>query len=148
MAGRAGRGEIPGRVIVQTYTPYHPAVQTALKQDFEKFYRDEIQARRELGLPPFAHMAMIQLRGENEQEVAKAAARMADELPPYVPDDTIISPAVPSPMAKKRGQYYYQIMMRTQHIVALSRALKQMLARQRRSKTVLVSVDIDPHAVV
>jgi primosomal protein N' (replication factor Y) len=70
VAGRAGRGEQPGYVVVQTYTPFHPALECACDQDFKAFYEYEMPSREELGFPPFTHMALVHFRGENESAVA------------------------------------------------------------------------------
>ena len=73
VAGRAGRGELPGHVIVQTYTPFHPALMSAAKQDYDEFYENEIDARRLLNFPPCTHLLLAQFRGEQEQAVAGTA---------------------------------------------------------------------------
>ena len=101
MAGRAGRCDIPGRVIVQTYTPYHTAIQTALQQDFPAFCEQELKVRAELNLPPAVHMVLVRLRGEQEVVVEQEAQRIADLLAPKTPAGTRLSAPAPSPISAR-----------------------------------------------
>ncbi|OGP74156.1 MAG: primosomal protein N', partial [Deltaproteobacteria bacterium RBG_13_58_19] len=78
VAGRAGRGEAPGRVLVQTYHPEHYVFQNVKTQDYQNFYESELKARRELGYPPFTRLALVRLSGISEDTVARQAKRLAD----------------------------------------------------------------------
>ncbi len=80
VAGRAGRGEQPGRVLIQTYCPTHYAIQAAKYHDYEQFYRMEIEIRRRLKLPPFAHLVELTLRGSSRERVYEAARELATTL--------------------------------------------------------------------
>lgn len=80
VAGRAGRGDIPGEVIVQTFTPFHPAVQAARRLDYQGFCDQEIESRRELMYPPFAHLVCITLEGVPEEIVKLTAQAMVAKL--------------------------------------------------------------------
>lgn len=79
-AGRAGRGDIPGRVIMQTYAPDHYVIQCAARQDYRAFYDQEVQFRKELGYPPFQEMAKILVQDESEEQVWRKANDVAAAL--------------------------------------------------------------------
>src|SRR5438105_822759 len=80
VSGRAGRGDVEGEVFVQSFTPFHPAIQHARRHDFAGFYEQEIEFRKELGYPPFARIALLTLKGRNEQKVQFAAEHLKREL--------------------------------------------------------------------
>src|SRR5687767_1602481 len=80
VAGRAGRGDIEGEVFVQSFTPHHPAIQFARKHDFEGFYEQEIDARRELRYPPLSRIALLTVKGRNEEKVRFAADHVRKEI--------------------------------------------------------------------
>src|SRR6202008_1416166 len=73
VAGRAGRGDVEGEVFVQSFTPFHPAIQYARRHDFEGFYEQEIDFRKQLNYPPWSRLALILLRGRNEDKVKFSA---------------------------------------------------------------------------
>jgi len=148
VAGRAGRGEVPGRVIVQTYTPYHPVLLTAAKQEYPQFFEDEIESRRQLGLPPVSHLLLIVLKGEDESLVITSADDFAAHLQPCLPDDARVTPPMPSPVQKKRGLHHFQLLLTTRRIQTLSRVVKQSISRFRCPKGVQISVDVDPSFII
>ncbi len=148
VAGRAGRGDLPGRVVVQTYTPFHPAIQTGLKQDYRAFYEDEVEMRLASDFPPASHMVNILLRGPEEMAVANTAQAFADFIAPALPEDTTLIPPMPCSIAKKRGQYHFQILLVTHQVVRLSRRLKKALALFGTPKDIYMTVDIDPQSIL
>ncbi len=147
VAGRAGRGDMAGHVVIQSYTPFHPALQHALGHDFHAFYKEEIEMRNMLNFPPKAHMALIHFRGQDERRVSEAAERFHAGLVAQLPVEVVASPPAPSPMAKARGLFRFQISLRGGNIVAVSRLLRQ-LALGRRQSEVEISVDIDPQSLL
>src|SRR3954452_352151 len=80
VAGRAGRGDIEGEVVVQAFTPFHPAIQFARRHDFKGYYDQEIDSRAQLRYPPFSRVALLTLRGRNEEKVKFSAAHVRKEL--------------------------------------------------------------------
>jgi len=148
VAGRAGRGELPGHVIVQTYTPFHPALMSAAKQDYDEFYENEIDARRLLNFPPCTHLLLAQFRGEQEQAVAGTADDFFRFLTAHLPDSVQMTPPIPCAILKKRGSFHYQILFTTERIVSLSRYIKQVLGRFKKPKDVFISIDVDPMSVL
>jgi primosomal protein N' (replication factor Y) len=116
VAGRAGRGERPGRVIIQTYSPEHYAIQAVLKQDYEAFYNQEIVFRRELNEPPFSQLVRLTYVHPNEAACQAEAERMkrqleADMAGQGIIDVSIIGPA-PAFIARLRGRYRWQLTLR------------------------------------
>lgn len=96
-AGRAGRGERPGQVVIQTYDPEHAVIQAAAAQDYELFYRNEITYRKILKYPPVVSMIAVLITGEQEEQVQKCAERLADYMRMTVPGEVIrvIGPSTP-----------------------------------------------------
>ena len=109
VAGRAGRGELPGKVVIQTYTPDHYAITTALSGDHETFYKAEIESRKTLGYPPFGRMGRIILNGANEEKVTSAALALTGQLPTSK-ENRILGPA-PAPLVKIRNRYRWHILV-------------------------------------
>ena len=113
VAGRAGRGPSPGRVVVQTYEPQHYAVLAAAAQDYGQFYRQELEFRRALQYPPFARMVRLVYRHGTARAASAEAARLARSLEAEVrrrglESTRIIGPS-PAPVARLRGRYRWQI---------------------------------------
>jgi primosomal protein N' (replication factor Y) (superfamily II helicase) len=144
VAGRAGRGELPGKVVVQTYTPFHSVIGHALKQDYQGFYDEEIEARKLLNMPPFSRMAIVQFRGESQSLVHDHSQAFHEFIQHYVSDHCTLIPPLPCTILKKRGKFFYQIMMYSENIQQLSRSLKRAITDFKCHRDVAISVDIDP----
>ena len=143
VAGRAGRGDLGGEVIVQTFTPEHYAVKFAAKHDFHAFFEREINSRRELMFPPFISLVKITLRSKKEENVIKAAAKMAEKLKDKLRGTDILGPA-PSPMAKLRGFYRWNILLRARNREEIVAKLRTALKGFRKGSGVFIAVDVDP----
>ncbi len=144
VAGRAGRGETEGEVFVQSFTPFHPAIQFARHHDFEGFWQQEIEFRDQGKFPPFTHMALIHIRSPHETRAQFSAETLARRLQDAVPAGTEMSAPVPAPLAKSHGNFRFQIMLRTRAILKLSRAVRDVLDKLTFPEEVIVTVDIDP----
>ncbi len=143
VAGRAGRGDVAGEVIVQTFTPFHPAVQAARRMDYEGFCDQELEFRKELDYPPFTHLVLVTLRGPDEAETARVAARLAAALQARLPPPAVVSEGTPAPIARIRGAYRYQVLLRGRSTRRLTAALDEALGALRRPRGVTVTVDVD-----
>jgi primosomal protein N' (replication factor Y) len=145
VAGRAGRGELRGKVMIQTAFPTHYAIQHALHHDYEAFYDSEIQFRRTFHYPPVTSMIAILFRGENLTDVERAAIdsgrRLEEALEPLA-ESRIQGPA-PAPLARIKGVWRYQILLRSPQRTALRRAVEAAMLN-RRWKGVEVAIDVDP----
>src|SRR5580704_9656031 len=155
VAGRAGRGERPGRVIIQTYAPHHYSVRAAREQDYARFIRRELELRRELSYPPFAKLAMVRIEGEDPEAVSRVASAAAHALSRAAdayrrtasPDIIRVLGPAPAPIERIKKRYRWQVMVKSENLTALRTALSAMqttLARRARESDVYLSIDIDP----
>ncbi|MDA8100298.1 MAG: primosomal protein N' [Nitrospiraceae bacterium] len=146
-AGRAGRGDAAGEVIIQTSNPGHYALVHSRTHDYAGFYDEEIEYRMELGYPPVRRMIKIEVKSGQERLARESASRAADRIRRLLKgkETTLLGPA-PSPIAKVRGKYRYQLLL-----LSPKREVLRMLAVEARSvveqaygRKVQVSVDVDP----
>ncbi|MBU1084489.1 MAG: primosomal protein N' [Candidatus Omnitrophota bacterium] len=143
VAGRAGRGDLGGEVIVQTYTPEHYALKFSIKHDYPGFYSKEIEYRRELLFPPFTNIVKVTLRGRKEENVIKSIERLAEMLKKKLTKPDMIGPA-PSPMTKLRGYYRWNILLKAKGREGIVKELKAALKGFRKGPGVIMAVDVDP----
>jgi primosomal protein N' (replication factor Y) len=139
VAGRAGRGTEPGRVLVQAYKP------AAVSADYDAFAAEELSRREQLGFPPFVRMAALRLSGNAEARVRGAAERAAREAKRLIargePAEAL-GPA-PSPLAKLRGKHRWQLLLRARDHAPLHRLCRAL--RQGHSVAgVALEIDVDP----
>ncbi len=145
VAGRAGRGDVEGEVIVQSFTPFHPAVRYAQQHDYVGFYDQEIEFRQELRYPPVTRMACLTIRSRSENKAQFTAMALAKELDKLLVDQhALMGGPTPAPLARIQGCYRFQIMLRTEQILRLTETLGKVLARFKAPEDVTVTVDIDP----
>jgi primosomal protein N' (replication factor Y) len=146
VAGRAGRGDVEGEVFVQAFTPYHAAIQFARRHDFKGFYEQEVEFRRELSYPPASRVALLTLKGHNEDKVRFSAAHLKRELDKLRPDfkDLVLHDPTPAPLLRVQTYYRHQIMMRTGRMLQLSRRLARITQAFTLPEGVTLAVDIDP----
>ena len=145
VAGRAGRGDVEGEVIVQAFTPFHPAVQYARQHDFTGFYEQEIEFRQELRYPPVTRLVCVNVRGRGEDKAKFVAETLARELEKQTTGlHVLMAGPTPAPLAKIQNQYRFQIMLRTEQIMKLTETLGRVVGGKRWPEDVTVSVDVDP----
>ncbi len=124
VAGRAGRSPLGGKVIVQTYSPDHYAIQTAAKHDYEAFYQQEMDYRRLLRFPPFSQLVKLEYRHHDPQQAEEAATSMAKVLQGWIADERrdvdMIGP-VPCFFTRLHGRYRWQIILRGHQPIELLR---------------------------
>ena len=143
VSGRAGRGDIPGEVIIQTYTPEHPAVVAAETADFEKFASQELADRLSGQFPPYMRMICLTLRGASDEKVAFVTGKLAERLKALVAGRVDITDALPAPRAKAKGEFRYQILMRASGIQSMLLPLRQAIAEARIPRDVTLAIDVD-----
>ncbi len=154
VAGRAGRGDVEGEVFVQAFTPFHPAIQYARRHDFTGFYEQEIEFREQLKYPPLSRVALLTLKGRNEDKVKFSAEHLKRELEKtlvaavadrrYNFTDLIIAGPAPAPLLRAEQFYRYQIMLRTRAMSKLSQSLAKIIETLVLPDDVTLIVDIDP----
>ncbi len=146
VSGRAGRGDIEGEVVVQSFTPFHPAIQFARRHDFNGFYEQEIQFREQLKYPPVSRVALLTLKGRNEDKVKLSAEHLRREVEKVLAEvkDLVIAGPAPAPLARAESNYRYQLMLRARQMTAVSRRLAVLTESLALPEGVTLSVDIDP----
>ncbi len=144
VAGRAGRGELAGDVVVQTFKPFHPVVQSAVQLDYEAFYRREQESRRELGYPPFGRMVCVTFRGPSEEQVFEIAERVALRWREQAPPGAVLTGPMPAALSRVKGLFRYQLLLRGSSSRGLTGPLRLVLRAERIPSKVAVVVDVDP----
>ena len=144
VAGRAGRGDRPGRVIVQTYRPTAPAVVAAAAHDYAQFYTAEMAARAELGYPPHGRLIAVRVDGANPHEVAGVAQQLAKLAQENAPPSVEIRGPVPAPIERIRARTRWQVWLRSADRHALRKIARTLSRTIDRSSTIRVALDIDP----
>lgn len=147
VTGRAGRGDTPGRVLIQGADPAHYALVRAAAHDYESFYRDELEFRREAGYPPFSNLALICLSGTAEKTVekeAEEAAVLVRKLRGNLKSRLEILGPAPAPLAKIRGRFRWQILLKGKGRTELRKVLLRFQAEWRPPRTTRTAIDIDP----
>ncbi|HUP01051.1 MAG TPA: primosomal protein N' [Gemmatimonadota bacterium] len=130
VAGRAGRGERPGRVVFQTYLPEHHAITAAAAHDYEGFYRREAESRRGLGYPPWTRLANVVVSGREAGRVADAATRVADRVRERLPKGLLVVGPAPCPIERLRGRTRHHILLKSESPALLDRALADLARRE------------------
>jgi primosomal protein N' (replication factor Y) len=146
VAGRAGRGDMGGRVIIQTYTPAHYAIQAAKTHDYNSFYGKEISFRKELNLPPFSHIVTINFRGRSEEKVINISELFRRKLETKAGRARIeiLGPA-PSAIPRLKGMYRWNLFLKSERAENINRMLKEVIGARRRESGIIITVDVDPY---
>ncbi|HEY4272813.1 MAG TPA: primosomal protein N' [Candidatus Udaeobacter sp.] len=145
VAGRAGRGETPGEVFVQTYTPFSPSIQFARHHDFAGYFQQELEFRERCDFPPFNHAILITVRSPHEGRAKLSAETLKRRLSEALPEEFILGDATPAPLEKLQGQFRFHILIRGEAIIRLSRLVRETLDKLPFPEDVTVTVDVDPY---
>jgi primosomal protein N' (replication factor Y) len=149
VAGRAGRGDAPGRVLVQTYDPEHHAIGFAAQHDVPGFLERELADRKELGYPPFARVALVRVDAVEEDEARRACgvlAQVARHAARELGDERVdvLGPAA-APLARLRNRHRFRVMLRAADRGPLRRVLAAVeRARGELARTIRSAIDVDP----
>lgn len=147
VAGRTGRGEKGGRVLVQTFSPEHPAIRAAVRHDYAAFAAGELPLRRALVYPPFGEMIRLVIRGPGQEQAAALAAHLATRLRESLrkqgAEGRVLGPA-PAPLAKLRGKYRFAIHVQGLNRHRLRRAVREATNEGKLPEDVQLVVDVDP----
>jgi primosomal protein N' (replication factor Y) len=144
VAGRTGRGDRPGRVLVQTYSPDHPAVRHAVLHDYEGFVGDELPEREKFGVPPFGRIARIIARGRDEAPVYNFMKNLAAELGHAARASIRILGPAPAPIIKIRNLYRFHIQARCPTARPLHALLRQVHGQFSPPQGIELAIDVDP----
>jgi len=144
VAGRAGRGELGGEVVIQTYAPDHYAVTSSIIHDYQAFYKREIASRKELELPPFCHLVRLTLQGSSDEATQETALALSDRLRDVSKKHISILGPVPAVISKLRGKYRWNIIIKAKDAIEANVFLKEALCDYKRGRGVGVVIDVDP----
>ncbi|MBU1702620.1 MAG: primosomal protein N' [Candidatus Eisenbacteria bacterium] len=149
VAGRAGRGDRPGQVILQTFMPDHFVIQAAASQDYEKFYAVEIEERRALGFPPFSRQAHLLLDDPKEERVIQYSERLQQHLVSWIARQAIqgvqIFGPAPMPLERMKGRYRWHLTLRTLSARKLKPVVEEAIRWDEAQRGgVRLIVDVDP----
>ncbi len=144
VAGRSGRSERPGTVIIQTFQPEHPAIALAARHAVNAFAKRELVDRRELGYPPFSHLALVRVSAVDERVAQREAARLAGVARTNSHRDVELLGPAPAPIARVKNRWRFRFMLRTPTERRLLRPPLRAVLASAGDRRVRVSVDLDP----
>ncbi|QNQ80268.1 primosomal protein N' [Lactobacillus sp. PV034] len=150
VSGRAGRADKKGEVMIQTYNPEHYAIELAQSQDYESFYRKEMQVRHQGNYPPFFYTVLISVASKNEQAAAKFAFVVKRKLMQELHAPTIVLGPTPSSIAKIKNQYFYQILVKYKKEDKLNPILHELQdeAQKIKKQGLNVYIDNEPERII
>ncbi len=153
VAGRTGRGELPGEVLVQTYCPDHYSIAAAARHDVEGFYRVELPLRKSLGYPPFSYLARILFTHEDEGEISKGALLVKEILDKKLSGHDnfieVLGPA-PAPLSRIKGRFRWQLVIKGPRRAELRDIIRECLEdlqNLRPSFKPAINIDINPQGM-
>lgn len=143
VAGRAGRGDLAGEVIVQTFTPHSPSIQFARRHDFDGFAEQEMEFRGEFSFPPFAHCAVLTSRSTHERRAEFTLQSLRLRLAENLPEGLVLGEVLPSPLVRSHGQFRFQITLRCPRARPMTQHVQSVLAKTPLPEDVTVVFDMD-----
>ena len=144
VAGRAGRAERPGRVLIQTYMPEHRVMQALVDDRRDAFLQVEAEERQAAAMPPFARLAALIVSGPDAAEVGEIARALARTAPR--PDGVAVLGPAPAPLAKLRGLHRERLLLKARRDVPVQKLVAEWLDRVDIPGSVRVQIDIDPYS--
>ncbi|MBQ7209142.1 MAG: primosomal protein N' [Lentisphaeria bacterium] len=148
VAGRAGRGNSPGEVIVQTRQPDNDAIACAVNFDFDGFSEYDLEFRKMLDFPPFTRLIAVHFRGEDEEAVRSYGEEIVKALSPYVLEGTSISAPLPAPIERIKGKFRYVVTIKGRKLKVLRQALRILALHRVPPKGVEMYVDVDAQSIM
>ncbi len=153
VAGRAGRGEVPGKVILQTYNPDHFSIAAAKKQDFRVFYEKEIKFREALRYPPFSRMILVKMSGRDKKRTEEFSLTLGNisrvlknSQSAYQNGIEVLGP-ITAPVSKIANRFRWQMLLKSTHVKILHRFVHQLVSESRsimKNRDVQLVIDVDP----
>ena len=150
VSGRAGRHELTGEVIVQTYTPEHYSIELASQYDFPTFYEHEMKIRRSFLYPPYVFLLLMTVSHENEQKVFEVVQQIRQMLESKLQPNSYILGPTPSPIARIKNRYRYQVMVKYRAEPGLQLMIQEILDKliKERKQDVQIIVDMNPYQLM
>ncbi|TFJ94601.1 primosomal protein N' [Lentibacillus salicampi] len=151
VSGRAGRHDLPGEVIVQTYTPEHYSIELAGHYNFLQFYQQEMQVRKQFQYPPYVYLALITVSHQNHVKAVQSTQKIVKSLWKHVQQDTVILGPTPSPISRIKDRYRYQCMVKYKQEPGLRTLLSKIIRQfddDVRKDDLQISVDMQPYQLM
>ena len=142
VAGRSGRGDIPGDVYLQSYFPENETIQDLQKMDRDNFYVKELNIRKKANLPPVAKMAAIIVSGRNLNEVHESCLNLSRSTP-NIDNVDIYGPA-PAPLSRLKGRYRQRFLIHEKKGRKIQKIIQHWLSKVPQTSGVNITIDIDP----
>src|SRR5262249_29683699 len=144
--GRAGRGDLPGRVLIQTFYPEHYAIQDAVKQDYVAFFERELHYRRVMAYPPFTSLANIIVRDRSLEKAIQWSNQLSQFFAKQAPSQLRVLAPASAPLARLKSEYRFQFLLKARRKAALAKLLSAALpyADSNEIPQTSLFVDIDP----
>ncbi len=146
VAGRAGRGELDGEVIVQTYSPQSCAIQFARRHDTDGFAENELGLRRQFDFPPFCHMAVLTVRSPQEEMARFSLETLHKRLMSKLPPQVQVSDPLPAPIARAYGQFRYQCTFKAPSARIIADIVSAEIAAMQFGDEIIATLDIDAYS--
>jgi primosomal protein N' (replication factor Y) len=144
VAGRAGRGLVPGEVIVQTCLMDNSTIKLAAAQDYQKFFEDEISIRQMFDFPPFTQLVKLTFSGPNERQTAEIAESFRQKMGKFLASSFILNPIVPSGHAKVKDNFRFQFLVRGPHIYSINRSIEETKKELALPQSIHLLIDVNP----
>ena len=146
VSGRAGRAELTGEVIVQTFNPEHYAIQLAKEHDYDTFYKQEMMLRHRGNYPPYFYTILITTSHEEELKAAKKMQQIVQHIKPQLQPETIMLGPTPKAVARMNNRYYYQTIIKYKSEPHLKAVLQTILVESQRemAKGLQIAIDSEP----
>ena len=150
VAGRAGRENLPGKVVIQSYTPENFSIQCARKQNYEMFYETEIELRKQLKYPPFCDIIVIGFNSLKENEIKEESKSIYEKLKARLSQEFKVFAPMPSPIDKIQNRYRWRIIIKGNMNEEANALLNEILKEEYEKdlKTTRISIDINPNNMV
>lgn len=154
VAGRSGRGNQRGRVIIQTFNPDHYAICSAGTHDYHSFFTQDLKTRELLNYPPFSHLACLKVQGNDKKKTADTVHQLARHIrtilngwPKRGKEIQVLGPAE-APISRLKGKYRWQILLKSKSVSLLNRLLVQVEIFSNKAVGVQVILDVDPYQMI
>ncbi len=148
VAGRAGRGEVRGEVMLQTYNPDNETIRYAAADDFESFYEFDMSVREVLKYPPFGHLMTVHFKSENEVHCLQYAEYFKSELMEYIHSEALISGPSPAPIERIKGKFRYMLVIRGEKLKVIREKIRFLLFKRPIPRDVEAYADIDAQSML
>ncbi|MEC7838751.1 MAG: primosomal protein N' [Chlamydiota bacterium] len=144
VAGRSGRGSIPGEVVIQTRMPENSTIQLASKQDYESFYEEEIATRHFFGYPPFSQFVKMSFSGKDQKRTHQFACHWQNALVSSLSKDYEVHPVTTSGYAKVKDRYRYHLLVRGPAVSPISSAIRNITEKINGPSSIKTVIDVNP----